>query len=107
MPPSRSKNYSSRGEKVLRSPGLSVSLPGSLKADLTELAGGRGESVSRVVRELIERELTGTTVTVGLGSEVRGELTRKAGELGAEPEVLARCLIRGGLRGMEGRPDAY
>tara|TARA_R110002020_G_scaffold50858_5_gene144117 strand:- start:795 stop:1118 length:324 start_codon:yes stop_codon:yes gene_type:complete len=107
MPKPRSKNYSSRGEKVKRSPGLSVSMPDSLKADLILLAGNRGESVSRVVRDLIERELSGSLITSWIGHDTKVDLLAKAEDFGTTPGVLAKCLIRGGLRGMRGKTNAH
>ena len=84
-----------------------MSASASLRQAVLALAEGRGESVSRVVRDLLERELAGALVTVPIGPDTKADLILKAAELGTTPEVLAKCLIRGGLRGMKGKPDAY
>ena len=90
-----------------RSPGISVCAPESLRVALGQLAEGKNQSMSRVVRDLIERELAGSLMVVPLGPETKPDLILKAAEFGSTPEVLAKCLIRGGLRSMKGGLGAH
>tara|TARA_Y100000593_G_scaffold24075_2_gene47751 strand:+ start:564 stop:779 length:216 start_codon:yes stop_codon:yes gene_type:complete len=54
----RSKNYSCRGEKCGQYPQLSIAASCSLKADVVAAAEKAGVSISRWIRELIEKELS-------------------------------------------------